>query len=65
MRKGGTVMEMTRARWRKSSRSGGNGQCVELANIGLVRDSKNPAGSTLTVDLTGLLNAVKAGKLDR
>ncbi|MPZ84044.1 MAG: DUF397 domain-containing protein [Actinophytocola sp.] len=58
-------MDTTRARWRKSSRSGGNGQCVELANVGAVRDSKNPAGSTLVVDLTGLLAAAKAGNLDR
>lgn len=58
-------MDTTRAKWRKSSRSGGNGQCVELANAGAVRDSKNPAGPTLTVDLAGLLTAVKAGYLDR
>lgn len=53
-------------RWRKSSRSGGEGgNCVELANTGVVRDSKNPAGATMVVDLAGLLGAVKAGKLDR
>jgi hypothetical protein len=56
---------MTRARWRKSSRSGGSGDCVELANTGLIRDSKNPAGPTLAVDLSGLLQAAKAGYLDR
>lgn len=38
------------AAWRKSSRSGGNGQCVEIANDGhhaAARDSKNPAGPIL------------------
>jgi hypothetical protein len=59
------VTDTTRATWRKSSRSGGNGQCLELANVGLVRDSKNPAGPMLPVDLAGLLAAVKAGHLDR
>ena len=46
--------------WRKSSRSGGNGQCVELASYGAVRDSKNPTGPTLSVDLTALITAVKS-----
>jgi hypothetical protein len=59
------VIDKTRARWRKSSRSGGSGQCVELANTGLVRDSKNPAGPTLAVDLPRLLQAVRAGHLER
>lgn len=59
------MIDTTRARWRKSSHSGANGQCVELANTGLVRDSKNPAGPALAVDLTELLSVVKAGQLDR
>lgn len=51
-------------RWRKSSYSGGeNGQCVELASTGAVRDSKNPGGPALRVDLGALLAAVKAGRI--
>jgi hypothetical protein len=30
-----------------------------------VRDSKNPSGPTLSVELAGFLSAVKSGKLDR
>ena len=38
--------------WRKSSYSGGNGECVEVAVVSrvLVRDSKNPSGPTLAFD---------------
>ncbi|TDC41009.1 DUF397 domain-containing protein [Actinomadura sp. KC345] len=46
-------MDLTRAAWRKSSHSSGNGgACVELANLpsGVgVRDSKDPDGPKLVV----------------
>ncbi len=38
--------------WRKSSYTGGNGNCVEVADLGdaiALRDSKNPAGPHLTI----------------
>ncbi|SCF15787.1 protein of unknown function [Micromonospora coriariae] len=43
---------MTSARWRKSTKSGGNGgDCVEVADnlpgVVLVRDTKNRNGGTL------------------
>jgi len=52
--------------WRKSSYSGGgdhdNADCVELA-ASAVRDSKNPAGPVLHLDITALVAAVKAGQI--
>jgi hypothetical protein len=53
--------------WRKSSHSGGgsdadNSNCVELA-ASAVRDSKNPAGGVLNLDITALVAAVKAGQI--
>lgn len=51
--------------WRKSSFSGDNTQCIELANAGMMRDSKNPAGATLSVDLVHMLAAIKAGYINR
>ncbi|MFI7573874.1 DUF397 domain-containing protein [Micromonospora sp. NPDC049497] len=46
-------MDLTRARWRKSTRSNGSGgNCVEVADnlsgVVAVRDSKDPAGPALT-----------------
>lgn len=59
-----TVPEVTGI-WRKSSFSAQQTDCVELAWFGGVRDSKNPHGPALPVDLTPLLTAVKRGQLDR
>ena len=53
-------------RWRKSSHSGTQTSCVELADtLGMVRDSKNPTGPSLRVNPTTLLADVKSGRFTR
>jgi hypothetical protein len=52
--------------WRKSTYSGtstDDGDCVELAAHGAVRDSKNHDGPVLSVEITALVTAVKAGQI--
>jgi Domain of unknown function (DUF397) len=53
-------------RWRKSSFSGGeNNACIELAGThGAIRDSKNPTGPILRVDLQSLLGVIREGWFD-
>ncbi|HEY3750943.1 MAG TPA: DUF397 domain-containing protein [Pseudonocardiaceae bacterium] len=53
-------------RWRKSSHSGTQTNCVELVNtLDMVRDSKNPTGRSLRVNLATLLADVKSGRITR
>lgn len=62
-------MDLSSARWRKSSRSGSSGgNCVEVADnmpgVVAVRDSKDPAGPALTFTPTAW-RAFVAGTADR
>ena len=51
-------------RWRKSSRSTSTSTCVEVGNtLDAVRDSKNPGGPVLPVNVPALLAAVKGGRI--
>ncbi|MBB5807498.1 hypothetical protein F4560_007266 [Saccharothrix ecbatanensis] len=57
--------------WRKSSRSAGSGECVEIARPGApivgLRDSKNPQAGHLRVSgpaFAAFLNVIKADRLD-
>lgn len=59
-------VDLSRAVWHKSSRSGANTQCVEVAmfdNAVALRDSKNPTGPVL-VFTPGEWDAFAAGVRD-
>lgn len=52
------------APWRKSSHSGQDTNCVEVApTLGAVRDSKNMAGPIVCGNVSALVAAVKADQI--
>lgn len=56
---------MNEVRWQKPIRSNPNGNCVELSNPrGQVRDSKDPNGPVLRVDVLKFVDSVKRGRFD-
>lgn len=63
-------MDLSDIAWRKSSRSGGNNECVELAvteSSTRFRDSKAPDAGILAFHDAGyqrFLSAIKSEKLD-
>ena len=68
------MLDLSRAVWRKSTRSGNGGNCVEVADdlaaeygVVLVRDSKNRTGPTLRFTATewaAFVSGVKTGEFD-
>jgi hypothetical protein len=55
----------SQAIWRKSRYSTNDQSCVELRNtLDQVRDSKNPAGPTLRIDVSALVRAIRGGEFD-
>jgi hypothetical protein len=72
MRAGNVNVNLAQARWRKSSYSGGSGDCVEIAGnlpgaVG-VRDSKDPDGPALVFTpraWRAFVAGVKSGEFDQ
>jgi hypothetical protein len=65
-------MDLSQAKWHKSTRSGGSGNCVEVAEnlpgIVAVRDTKNRDGGTLIftdAEWTAFVGGVKDGEFDK
>ena len=65
-------VDLSRAAWRKSTRSNNGGACVEVARnlpgIVAVRDSKHRGGPVLTFtarDWQSFINGMKAGRSGR
>lgn len=62
--------DLNTATWRKSTHSGVNSNCVEVANLNntiAVRDSKHPTGPTLIFTPTeweAFINGAKDGEFD-
>jgi hypothetical protein len=57
---------MSEHRWRKSTRSQNEGNCIELsATLDRIRDSKNPTGPILQVDVAEFVRVAKLGQFDR
>jgi len=65
-----SIPDLSHAQWHKSRRSGGNGACVEVADLRTliaVRDSKDPDGPRLVfaaADWQAFTDAMKAGRLE-
>ena len=65
------MTDLTNARWHKSTRSGGEGNCVEVAGnldgIVAVRDTKNRNSGTLIftdAEWNAFVGGVKDGEFD-
>lgn len=60
---------MQDVRWKKPSRSGPNGNCIQLANTrDMIRDSKDPHGTVLRIgrdEFDRFVAAVKDGRFGR
>ncbi|MFU8850480.1 DUF397 domain-containing protein [Micromonospora sp. SL1-18] len=60
-------MDLPRVTWRKSTRSGSSGNCIEVAapsQVVMVRDSKDRQGPVLSFTAhqwTGFVQGIKAG----
>jgi hypothetical protein len=67
----GMSVDLEGADWKKSSRSGSAGHCVEVAFVGqatAVRDSKDPSGPALVFtgdEWKAFLEGAAAGEFDR
>ncbi|PRW61699.1 DUF397 domain-containing protein [Actinopolyspora mortivallis] len=65
-----TIADLSQARWRKSTRSNGGGQCLEVGYVSEVvgiRDTKDRHGGTLAVDRAtwaSFVRTIKQGHLD-